>query len=497
MLIRKRRRLSYVLATAAVSTASVWQTFPALGADPAAPGTQSISPKSVLIKSVDGGALAAKQGAASGAVPVKPAVTKAMLTLAQSLLDARQGKKGVTTIDSQLRMVMSFPHLVDQKPAAITKEPAYLGKPRYGAFTIGNGSKSSTYFAVDILGNGAIGKIYIDLNQNGDLTDDGSADWDDNYVIKGVMHHAKTVTVHASWGSAVQEAESGEYTISVNSCDGLKDLGYTSSTARAGSIKLGDKLYPIVLGEGGNDGIYCVPADGERSRQYEVVYIDIDGAVPADGPAPTIDPTNKHTFKAFNVAHQVDVDGHWYMFRPSLSGAELVAFETTAPGVVVQPPAAVLPGLPPGTIAPDFTVQNPDGKPLSLSEFKGKVVILDFWATWCGPCQQSMPGLEKLYQQIKDQNVVVLSVCVKDQKPAFDKWMADHAGKDYNFTFAFDPAGKGEGEISGSKYNVQGIPFQFVIAPDGKVVGTNMGYNGNENKLIELLKDAGVTVKKN
>ena len=138
-----------------------------------------------------------------------------------------------------------------------------------------------------------------------------------------------------------------------------------------------------------------------------------------------------------------------------------------------------------GTPAPDFTVTTSDGKTVHLSDYKGKTVILDFWATWCGPCQASMPHLERVYQQVKDKNVAVLAVCVWDQKDLYDKWVPMHIGKDYNFPVAFDPAGRGPKSIAGNLYKVTGIPTQYVIDKDGKVAASGIGYDGDDDHRLE------------
>ncbi|MEO7715581.1 MAG: redoxin domain-containing protein [Capsulimonas sp.] len=164
------------------------------------------------------------------------------------------------------------------------------------------------------------------------------------------------------------------------------------------------------------------------------------------------------------------------------------------------PPAGITEHVEPkllavGADAPDFTATAPDGSSVKLSDYKGKTVILDFWATWCGPCQASMPHLDKVYQQVKDKDVVVLAVCVWDTKPEYDKWVA--AKKDvYSFPTAYDPAGRGDKSISGSLYKVSGIPTQYIIDKDGKVAATTVGYSEGSHSLEDALKSAGVTVAK-
>ena len=147
-----------------------------------------------------------------------------------------------------------------------------------------------------------------------------------------------------------------------------------------------------------------------------------------------------------------------------------------------------------GTIAPDFSATTADGKAVHLSDFKGKPVVLDFWSTWCGPCQRSMPHLEKVYEQVKDKDVVVLGVCVWDDKAAYDKWVAAKKGV-YTFMTAFDPAGRdNDTSIANQLYNVSGIPTQYVIDKDGKVAASSVGYDETDHRLESALGALGVDI---
>ncbi len=161
------------------------------------------------------------------------------------------------------------------------------------------------------------------------------------------------------------------------------------------------------------------------------------------------------------------------------------------------PPGAHLPTPPPpllanGTPAPDFAAVAPDGTQVHLSDYKGKTVVLDFWSTWCGPCQMSMPHLEKVYQQVKGK-VAVLGVCVWDEKPAYDTWVTAKKGT-YSFPTAFDPAGRGDKSIASKLYHVSGIPTQYVINKDGKIAASTVGYNEGGTFLEAALNKLGTDI---
>jgi thiol-disulfide isomerase/thioredoxin len=396
-------------------------------------------------------------------------------------------------------MPTSYP-LVKEKPADIVKEPAYEGTVGYGAFRIGNGPNAVTLFAVDETGTAEAdqkGRLYVDLNRNGDLTDDGPGEWEKTKVLDGVTIYFAVVPVRISWGGPLEETSTGEYRLFMYKRHGVPGFAYAKISGRVGQLELGDRQCPVVLAENSNDGIFTVPAKGDLTRKPVELYVDLDGDGTFKGVMSSADGKEFKSPERFSLSEPFLIEGQWYIGRPTISGDKLTLTPCDPPGSDVakaQQPVEVKPLLSAGTPAPDFTVSAPDGKPISLADFRGKILIIDFWATWCGPCQSAMPGLEKVHQAVRDQGVDVLSLNVFDDKESFDRWIADNAETKYHFTFGFDPAAKGdENSIAKGKYHVPGLPTMYVVGRDGKVAGVLVGA-GQEKPLVALLATQGIDV---
>ena len=162
---------------------------------------------------------------------------------------------------------------------------------------------------------------------------------------------------------------------------------------------------------------------------------------------------------------------------------DLSAFAFTPPATATAfaaPPAgadASGGALAAGKTAPDFTVQTPDGKLVKLSDYSGKVVVLDLWATWCGPCQASLPHTDALAKVYRPKGVVFMPVCVSDTKEAFTTWLTSHSA--LTMSFLYDPAGRTGESFSNKLYGADSIPTQFVVGKDGKIVATFVGYDSD------------------
>ena len=136
-----------------------------------------------------------------------------------------------------------------------------------------------------------------------------------------------------------------------------------------------------------------------------------------------------------------------------------------------------------GKEAPEFALPDPKGKMVRLSSYRGKYVLLDFWASWCGPCRQESPTVVKAYKRFKGKKFDILSVSLDDNK---EKWLA-----------AIEKDGLAWTHVSELKswessvvrlYQVEGIPATFLLDPNGVVVARDLRGDALEQKLEELLK---------
>lgn len=136
-------------------------------------------------------------------------------------------------------------------------------------------------------------------------------------------------------------------------------------------------------------------------------------------------------------------------------------------------------------LTPEFSVIGTDGKKISLKDFRGKIVFLNFWASWCEPCREEMPAMERLYQEFKNKNFVVLAVSVKDRKQDAIDFVKELK---VSYPVALDP----EGQV-GLLYGAWGLPTTYLIGPKGEGLARAWGpaewYSPAARNLIRDLVD--------
>lgn len=136
-----------------------------------------------------------------------------------------------------------------------------------------------------------------------------------------------------------------------------------------------------------------------------------------------------------------------------------------------------------GATAPEFAEADTAGKMVSLSSFRGKYVLIDFWASWCGPCRRENPNVVKAYNAYKGKNFTILGVSL-DRPNAKDKWLAAIHKDGLTWNHVSDL--KFWDSKAADLYAVRGIPQNFLLDPKGKIIGKNLRGEDLENKLAEI-----------
>lgn len=136
-----------------------------------------------------------------------------------------------------------------------------------------------------------------------------------------------------------------------------------------------------------------------------------------------------------------------------------------------------------GSTVKDFTLSTPDEKSLSFASLKGKYVMIDFWASWCGPCKQSFPHMKEVYAKYKSDKFEIYSISIDKDKAA---WLKGLKEQDLPWLQTLDTK-----NISQSGFAVTGVPTTFLVDPKGKILMKEVGFEpgGNsplEKKLVEL-----------
>jgi thiol-disulfide isomerase/thioredoxin len=136
----------------------------------------------------------------------------------------------------------------------------------------------------------------------------------------------------------------------------------------------------------------------------------------------------------------------------------------------------------PAKAAPDFTLSNTDGQQVSLTQFRGKVVFLNFWATWCIPCREEMPALERLHQAYQTQGLAIVSIDLKESAEQVKAFFAKH-----NLSF---PALLDQNGTVFRDYLVAGMPTTYLIDRDGTMLARGIGgRDWTRSEALQLIQE--------
>jgi len=151
-------------------------------------------------------------------------------------------------------------------------------------------------------------------------------------------------------------------------------------------------------------------------------------------------------------------------FRLSALSVTLLVF-LTLPAFAAEP-------------APDFTLPTfPDNTEISLKDFKGRVVYLDFWATWCPPCRKSFPWMDEMHERYKDEGLSIIAVSVDKKRELIEQFIKK---MEPGFIIAHDPTG-----TVAKTYQLRAMPTTYLINRNGQLVMTHMGFRSKDTDKLE------------
>lgn len=174
---------------------------------------------------------------------------------------------------------------------------------------------------------------------------------------------------------------------------------------------------------------------------------------------------NDDCFNHFSSLYLKDYE----QVNPNLSQHLKTTMDKVKPTLIGQP-------------ALDFKLTTPEGKEVSLSDYKGKVVMVDFWASWCKPCRKENPNVVRIYNRFKDKGFEILGVSLDNNK---DSWVEAIQKDKLTWTHVSDLAGWGS--LAAKQYGVTGIPYTLIIGRDGKIIEKNLRGEQLEKKLEKIL----------
>ena len=130
----------------------------------------------------------------------------------------------------------------------------------------------------------------------------------------------------------------------------------------------------------------------------------------------------------------------------------------------------------------EFSLKDMDGQTHKLSDYKGKTLIINFWASWCPPCRKEMPSMERAWQKVKKDNIVMLAINVGEDEDTVFTFLGDYP---VTFTILLDTTGKVT-----EHWPIKGLPTTYVVSPEGKLVYQAIGgREWDDDNILELIKN--------
>ncbi len=372
--------------------------------------------------------------------------------------------------------------LSKDKPASVKKEPKYTSMPMYGTLTFAGAKHLAV---LDESADSITSHLYIDTNGDGDLTNDGSVVWE-RTARKITNPQTKAETEDVLYrGDSSLTAKGKKFGMSfyhfASRGPEMRDMVlFYRDYAQTGELKLGKKTYPVVLLDETGTGTY--ETDAERKT---ALLIDRDG----NGKYDT-------RFERFDLNKPFNLGGMVYEVDKLAADGSRIALKKSAKTAKEVAEVPIPADLSAGKMALAFSRPVISGKTIKFPEdFKGKVVMLDFWATWCGPCIGELPGLTKAYEKYHPKGFEILGISL-DQPNQVEKVKAFLTEHHMSWEQVYD--GKfWQAEVA-QMYSVDSIPRAFLVdGTTGKIIATTAELRGEalDSTLGRALSSIGTAEK--
>lgn len=304
-----------------------------------------------------------------------------------------------------------------EAPAALKRAPEGLVAPLYGEIKLGPPDDPATFLVIADTSNNSPERLFLDTNSNGDFTDDPACTWENKPYKRrdggeGVTWLADgTVTI--PFASGPRDGKLKFYFDKAHiipAKGGAMMLSYYSDYGLAGDVKIDGQTIPAALEDAGCAGHFKLT---QNVMTNPILWLGIPN--PRTGQLGLVTPAHN----PFEVAGK-----WWAVTNLTLDGD----FQITPTEKPVVPVAKQEVGLSPGTKAPVFTGKLLSGKTVNFpGDYKGKIVLLDFWATWCGPCVAELPNVVKAYEACHGRGFEVLGISL--DKEGMEAKLADFTTK--------------------------------------------------------------------